>query len=129
MQVMGELCLSWYALADGDRGYRPLEVGLTLGPDLARPLRPVWHAIEKYAEQIERLSLQQAGLAFEIVGDESPSLAVSLKLAAPEQGLWVLLNGDGVRYYLIRDTGLTEVVPKDERVDRGVYLILAELAS
>ena len=42
VQCLGELCLSWYTLADGDKNYRPLPVELTIGPDLATPLRPVW---------------------------------------------------------------------------------------
>src|SRR5262249_31346194 len=37
VQCLGDLCFSWYSLRSGDPGYRPLPVGLTLGPDLARP--------------------------------------------------------------------------------------------
>ncbi|HZT82363.1 MAG TPA: Mov34/MPN/PAD-1 family protein, partial [Gemmataceae bacterium] len=32
VQCLGELCLSWYSLRDGEPAYRPLPVGLTLGP-------------------------------------------------------------------------------------------------
>src|SRR5262245_57465493 len=51
VQCMGELSLSWYSLRHGERAYRPLPVGLTLGPDLARPLHTVWSVIERHAEQ------------------------------------------------------------------------------
>ena len=58
MQCLGDLCLSWYSLREGDRGYHPLEVGLTLGPDLACDLRPLWATIREYAEQLEKLCQQ-----------------------------------------------------------------------
>lgn len=130
MQILDELCLSWYSLRDGDHGYRPLEVGVTLGPDLARPLRPVWPAIETHAEELDRLCCQQAGIAFEmLLEDEEPVLALTMKLAGPKESLRVLLNNTAARYYLIRDTDVIEVDPREERIDRSVYLILAELAS
>src|SRR5262249_3832991 len=37
----GRLRFTWYTLAAGDGKYRPVPVELTLGPDLAKPLRPV----------------------------------------------------------------------------------------
>jgi hypothetical protein len=133
MQCLGKLCLSWYSLRAGDRGYHPLEIGLTLGPDLARPLRPLWSVIEDYADQVDRLCQQQAGINLEVVDEPEPTLVLRIKLSAshPEVGssLKLLLNEDGVSYYLVRDGNLIEVDPKEPRLDRGVYLILAELAS
>lgn len=130
MQIMGELCLSWYSLREGDRGYRPLPIELTIGPDLAAPLRPVWSTIETHAEQLERLCLQQAGVQFEMITEkEEAALAIQLKLARRGEFLRVLLNEGGARYYWLRDDDLIEVDPKEPKVDRGVYLILAELAG
>jgi hypothetical protein len=34
-----------------------------------------------------------------------------------------------VRYYLVRDGRLSEADGGDDRVDRGIYLLLAELAA
>jgi hypothetical protein len=130
MQCLGELCLSWYSLRQGDRHYRPLPVGLTLGPDLARPLHPLWEAIEYYAEQLDRLCRQQAGLSFEVLsGKRGPVLAVNITLAEPTEQLRVLLEEKEVRYYLVRNGDLLEVDMHEPQVDRSVYLILAELAG
>jgi hypothetical protein len=130
VQVMGELCISWYALADGDRRYRPLGVGLTLGPDLARPLHPVWTTIEAHAEQLDRLCRQQAGVSFQAVsGLYGPALAVNLTLAEPDSSLRLVLERKEVRYYLVRGDELLTVDPHETQVDRGVYLLLAELAG
>jgi len=130
MQCLGELCFSWYSLTHGDRHYRPLPVTLTLGPDLARPLHPLWLTVEKYAEQVERLYQQQAGVSFEILaGAYGPALAVNITLAEPGQRLRLLLEDKEARYYLTRDGDLLEIDAHEPQVDRGVYLILAELAG
>lgn len=130
MQCMGPLCLSWYALLEGERNYRPLPVGLTLGPDLAQKLRPVWSAIELRAEELDRLCRQQVGLHFEVLTHpKMPALAVTIPLAEPGNCLRLLLSEEQVRYHLIQAEDLIEVDPKVTRLDRGVYLILAELAG
>ena len=55
-QCLEKLCFSWYALAEGDRAYRPVPVEVALGPDLALPLRPVWDQVEAHAERLDRLA-------------------------------------------------------------------------
>jgi proteasome lid subunit RPN8/RPN11 len=129
MQCLGELCLSWYALRHGDRGYRPLPAGLTLGPDLARPLHPVWGVIEEHAERLDRLCRQQARVTFEVLRGSSPALGVNIPLAEPGQRLRLILEKKGVRYCLARAGELLEIDTHEPQVDRGVYLILAELAG
>jgi hypothetical protein len=130
VQRLGELCVSWYSLRQGDRGYHPLPVDVTLGPDLARPLHSVWETIEAHAEQLERLYRQQAGVRCEAVTNEhGPALAVHVPLAEPDSSVRVLLNGDGPRYYLRRGEDLLAAGLDEDRVDRGVYLMLAELAA
>ncbi len=130
MQALGELCLSWYSLREGDRNYRPVPVGLTLGPDLARSLHPVWVTIEHYADQLDRLCRQQAGVAFRVLsGPNGPALGVDVKLVAPGEVLRLVLCGDRAEYFLWRGDELLAVDPGEERVDRGVYLLLAELAG
>jgi proteasome lid subunit RPN8/RPN11 len=66
MQCLGKLRLSWYALREGEKNYRPLPVALTLGPDLARPLHSVWAILEEHANRLDRLCRQQAGVSFEV---------------------------------------------------------------
>ena len=130
VQCLGELCISWYALGDGERRYRTLDVGLTLGPDLARPLHPVWSMIEAHAEPLDRLCRQQAGVTFQVVsGLYGPALAVNLALAEPGSSLRLVMERKEVRYYLVRGDELLVVDPQESQVDRGVYLLLAELAG
>ncbi len=52
-QMLGDLCFSWYALAQGDKRYRKLDLEVTLGPDLAKTLHPVWEVIEAHAEALD----------------------------------------------------------------------------
>jgi hypothetical protein len=131
VQCLGKLRFSWYALAQGDRGYRPLPVELTIGPDLARGLHLVWPTLEAHAERLERLYRQQAGLRFEVVVDDEqgPGLGVTVPLAGNGDAIRVVLRPTEVRYFLEREGEVLEVEHQDDYVDRGVYLLLAELAA
>jgi len=129
-QCLGELCFSWYGLGHGDRHYRPLPVALTLGPDLARPLHGLWPVLETYADQLDRLCRQQARVTFDVTdGPSGPALTVTLPLAGPGERLQVMLDKKGVSYLLLRGDEILSVDPEQERLDRGVYLLLAELAG
>src|SRR5207244_4914012 len=130
MQCLNKLRLSWYALQEGAKHYRPLPVALTLGPDLARPLHSVWSLIESHADRLDRLCRQQAGVRFDVVGrQEGPALAVTVPLAEVGHALRVLLHGKEVQYFWLRDGEPVLVDPKEARIDRAVYLLLAELAA
>jgi proteasome lid subunit RPN8/RPN11 len=132
VQCWGELRFTWYSLRQGEKTYRPLAVELTHGPDLARDLHGVWSILEVHAERLERLLRQQAGMSFEAVppqGDRPAGLLCTLPLAEPGDCLRILLREKEVRYFLIRGGELLEVEQGDPYVDRGVYLLLAELAS
>jgi proteasome lid subunit RPN8/RPN11 len=129
-QVLGELCFSWYALGQGDKRYRRLPLQVTLGPDLAKPLHPVWDVIETQAEALDRLCRQQAGAAFEMAGSPAePALAVQFPLVEKGSFLRVVLERDETRYFVQHEGLLSAVDPEADRVDRAVYLILAELAG
>jgi hypothetical protein len=130
MQCLGELCLSWYTLQEGDHQYRPLEVALTIGPDLARPLHSIWNTIEAYGEQLDRLCRQQARTAFEVVASATgPALQLTIALAGPDEALRLVLEEKEIRYYLLRGDELLVVDHDEPRIDRGVYLLLAKLAG
>jgi proteasome lid subunit RPN8/RPN11 len=128
VQMLGDLCLSWYSLRQGDRQYRPLPVELVLGPDLARPLHSVWPMIESHAPQLDRLARQQAGLAFDLANDR-PALTVKVPLAEPGDAILVVIEEKQVRYLLFRRGEYLETDSPDPRIDRSVYLMLAELAG
>ena len=130
VQCMSGLRFSWYSLRQGDSAYRPLPVELTIGPDLARALHDIWTTLEFHAERIDRLYCQQSGLRFEVVSDKwGPGLLLTLPLAEPGDAVQVLVRPKEVRYYVVRRGELLEVQHHDECVDRGVYLLLAELAA
>jgi hypothetical protein len=130
VQCLGELSLSWYSLRQSDVNYRPLTVSLTLGPDLARSLHPVWPVIEEHAEQLERLYRQQAGVKFDVLdSDKKPGLAVTIPLAEPSSAVRVLIRDSRCRYFVMRNDEVLEADCDEQRVDRGVYMLLAELAS
>jgi hypothetical protein len=106
----------------------PLE--LTIGPDLARPLHPIWSVIEAHAERLDRLARQQVGLTFEPVeAEDGPALAVTVPVAEPGEAVRVLLTDRKVFYFVARDGQTLAVQQTEDRVDRGVYLVLAELAA
>lgn len=127
VQVLGELRYSWYSLRRGEESYRPLPVILTLGPDLARNLHPIWPVIEAHADRLERLARQQAQVRFEVTTEGD--LAVTLPLAEPGDALRVLLHGSKVSYYLVRQGDILATDPGKVPVDQAVYLLLAELAA
>lgn len=130
VQCLKGLRFSWYSLRQGENAYRALPVELTIGPDLARPLHEIWATLELHAERIERLYRQQSALRFEVVSDEwGPGLLLTFPLAERGDALQVLIRPKEVRYYVVRGGQLLEVQHYDEWVDRGVYLLLAELAA
>jgi proteasome lid subunit RPN8/RPN11 len=130
VQCLGGLRISWYSLRQGDSAYRPLSVELTIGPDLARSLHDIWATLELHAERIDRLFRQQTGVRAEVVSDKwGPGLLLTLPLAEHGDAVQVLIRPKEVRYYLGRGGQLLEVQHHDEWVDRGVYLLLAELAA
>jgi hypothetical protein len=130
MQCLKDLRLSWYSLRHGEDRYRPLPIGVTLGPDLARPLHSVWSVVETHAERLERLYRQQKGVRFETTeGKSGPELVVTVPLSEPRQAVRVALTEKDTRFYVRRGDDVFQADCPDERVDRGVYLLLAELAE
>jgi proteasome lid subunit RPN8/RPN11 len=127
---LGELRFSWYSLRSGESAYRPLPVEMTLGPDLARRLHSIWSTLEHHADRIDRLYRQQSGARFEVVnGEHGPGLMLALPLAGSGDAVRVVVSETGVRYLLERGGELLQVDHHDDWVDRGVYLLLAELAA
>jgi len=130
VQCWSGLRFSWYSLRHGDREYRPLPAELTYGPDLARELHFLWPVLEQHASELERLCRQQLGVRFEVTtGSEGPGLVVQLPLAERGDAVQVVLRPDRVRYYVLQGGQVLEVKHEEDRVDRGVYLLLAELSA
>ena len=94
VQCLGELRFSWYSLRQGERGYRPLPVEVTIGPDLARHLHPVWTTLETHAER-HRAADAAAG---ERAGrGRLPTIGTGLMLIVP------LAENEGSLRVLMRD--------------------------
>lgn len=128
-QVEGGLCFSWYALGAGDERYRKLPIETLPGPDLARPLHPLWSVIETYAEALDILSQQLTRVTLEALPDKPvPALAALVPVAESDAMLRVVLHPDRVEFMIERDGEVTVIDPKEPELDRAVYLILAELA-
>lgn len=120
-----DLRFDWYTLADGDKKYRPVPVELTIGPDLAKPLRKIWTDIENHAVVIDRLARQLMNVQFEI----GESLNILVGLAASGQ-LRACIEGKSVRFfYEVGEDAFQIDLPAGTRPDQGIYLILAELAA
>ncbi|GBD36234.1 hypothetical protein HRbin36_01355 [bacterium HR36] len=126
------LRLSWYALAAGDRQYRAIPVQVVLGENLAEPLLPVWETLEYHAGGLEELFRRLTLLRVELLSEVSQEgqrwdyLAVYLPLD-DRQEIRVLLDGPKMRFFY-DDGEQTYEVEGEPPVDRGVFLLLAELA-
>lgn len=124
--------LSWYALAAHDRNYRPIPVQVILGEDLAAPYLPVWETIEYHAEGLEelfrRLNLVSVEVLRECGEDARPWHYLCVRLPLEDtQEIRVLLDGPKMRFFY-EDGEQTYEIEGEPPVDRGVYLLLAELA-
>jgi hypothetical protein len=131
VHCLGCLRFTWYALAAGDEKYRPVPVELTIGPDLAKPLRPVWGVIEEHAGRLDRLARQVAGVRFAVVpGKDGPALAATVGLADTGGAIRVVMEGKVVRYFYEAGGEVYQAdLPAATGPDQGVYLLLAELAA
>jgi proteasome lid subunit RPN8/RPN11 len=130
VQCLRELCVSWYSLAKGDRNYRSLPVELTIGPDLGLPLRPVWEEVENHAERLDRLARHLRRVTFDVVeGKEKAALAMTVPLPESNKAIRVLMEGKEVRYLLLGPEGALIADFRDDRVDHGIFVMLAELTS
>jgi proteasome lid subunit RPN8/RPN11 len=126
VQVDGELCFSWYALGAGDKRYRRLPVETAQGPDLARPLHPIWDTLELHADALDGLCRQLAQISFEVV-EGKPALVARVPVVTTGESLRVVLRQEEVRFYLDRGGELISIDPQEAPLDRAVLLILAEL--
>jgi hypothetical protein len=130
MQCLGGLRFSWFTLGNGDKHYNTVPVSLTIGPDLAKPLRDVWTEIEEHAERLERVARQQARVTFEVSeGHRGAALTMRVPLAEPQQAVRVAIEGKDVRYYLESDGEVFQADLPAASPDQGLYLVLAELAG
>ena len=103
---------------------------MTIGPDLARPLHDLWPALEAHAGALERLYRQLAGGRFEVTADEwGAGLILRFPLPESRDFVQLLVRNKEVRYHVRHGGELLEVDPGEERVDRAVFLLLAELAA
>ena len=60
---------------------------------------------------------------------EKPGLAVEVALAEPGTAVRVVIRGEQSRYYVVRNGELFAADISEERVDRGVYQLLAALGQ
>jgi proteasome lid subunit RPN8/RPN11 len=126
VQRRGELTFCWYSLRHGAKRYHPIPVQLVDGPDLAAPLRGSWPVIEGNADRLERLARQQSKLELGVVPPAGLVAAIPL---VDDSALRVIMTKEGVRYYRIQNGEMLAFELHEPKVDRGVYQLLAELAT
>lgn len=121
----------WYALAEGDTRYRKLPVHVTIGPDMAASLRPVWDTIEAHASRLESLASRFRQVRIEVgIADGAPALSLTIGLGPPGETARVLLQGMSVRFaHESTDDTVPFDLPVGTSPDQGVYLLLADLAA
>lgn len=127
VQAWEGMRFDWYTLAAGDSTYSPLPVELTLGPDHAADLRPVWPVIEAHATRLDRLARLLPAVTF--APTENGELAVTLTLT-DDRRVRVLAGAKTVRlYYEAGGEVFAPDLPVGVAPDQAIYLLLAELAA
>ncbi len=131
VQVLEGLRFDWYTLAADDRRYRAVPVEVTIGPDLALPLRHVWDVVEEHAARLDQLAGRVRKVRFDVTdGKDGPALAMTVGLGEPGQAIRVLMEGKTVRYFYEAGGEVYQPdLPAGVAPDQGVYLLLAELAA
>jgi proteasome lid subunit RPN8/RPN11 len=120
----------WFSLASGDSNYVKVPIRWTLGEDLAKPLHVVWDAMEIHAGEIEKVLAQQAKATCGITqGAAGHQLTLSIPLAGSAGKIIVFIFKDKVQYFFEKNEQLFAVDIQEDKVDRGVYLVLAELSK
>ncbi len=70
------------------------------------------------------------GARFQVVqGTNGPALSLTIPLSEPKRAVRVVLEEKEVRYFVVNDNDILAVDIRETHVDRGVYLLLAELAA
>lgn len=126
-----DLRFDWYTLEGNDTRYHPVPVELTLGPDLAAPMRAVWPIVETHAARLDWLTLVMSKVRFEIPPEaEPPVLVVTIGLGEPGIRVRILLERKRVRYiYEAGETAFQADLPAGTAPDQGLFLLLAEVAA
>lgn len=120
------LRFSWYALGKEDSQYRPLPVQLSLGPDLAAPLLPLWPILEKHAERLEAICRRLTQVRFGLLQEPEPMLEASVPLEG-QRRLAVRLSAGGAVTYGERDGDSWRPLPlADPHPDHGLFALLVE---
>ena len=120
----------WFSLASGDSNYVKVPIRWTLGEDLAKPLHVVWDAMETHAGEIEKVLAQQTKATCGITqGAAGHQLTLSIPLAGSSGKIIVFIFKDKVQYFFEKNEQLFAVDIQEDKVDRGVYLVLAELSK
>jgi proteasome lid subunit RPN8/RPN11 len=129
VQRQGKRRFTWYALAAGDAAYRTIPVEFTLGPDLGLATHSAWPTIERHAEAVERICRQQARVTLKPGDQNMPGLSLRIPLAEPGDAIELELVDDKAAFFVLQGDRTHAVDPKEAQIDRGLYLILAELAA
>ncbi len=129
IQRQGRRRFTWYALGAGDAAYRTVPVEYTLGPDLGMSTHSAWPTIECHADALERISRQQARVTLIAGTQDRTHLKVKVPLAEPGDAVEMELVREKAAFFVLLNGTTHAVDPKEQNIEKALYLILAELAA
>ncbi len=129
VQRQGKRRFTWYALEAGDAAYRTVPVEYTLGPDLGLTTHSVWPTMECHAAALERICRQQARVTLTAGDHDGAHLRVKVPLAEPGDAVEVELVKEKAAFFVLMNGTTHAVDPKEENIEKSLYIILAELAA
>ncbi|HEV8063141.1 MAG TPA: Mov34/MPN/PAD-1 family protein [Gemmataceae bacterium] len=129
IQRQGRRRFTWYALGAGDAAYRTVPVEYTLGPDLGIATHSAWSTIECHAEALERICRQQARVTLIAGNQDGMHLKVKVPLAEPGDAVEMELVREKAAFFVLLNGTTHAVDPKEQNIEKALYMILAELAA
>lgn len=124
------LRFSWYSLLQGDTDYKNVKIRWTLGPDLADFLSGHWSILEKNAEAIERILSQQNGSTCDVISYQGEkAFCLLVPTTYPKGVIRAFILGENVKYFFENSEQQFAIDVEENNVDRGIYLVLAELGK
>lgn len=128
--VMGGVRFTWYSLASKESNYKPLPFVWSLAPDLAQPWHAAWGLLEKNSKEINRiLSGQNGARCFSSVFQGEPVITLEVPAGDADTKIQAVLGAGNIRFFVSRRGEMMAVDLQENKLDRGLFMVLAELSK